>query len=682
MTKRIEELKTYFSGKNHHHFRTDLKQSGLVLFAEDSPQIRAAKRFKWILSNENPVIHEKEEILFTRTTFGYPDIHTGEEWKVIRSNHFIPERGSVFNICPDYEGLLRNGLEAKRLQALRLEYEHPEKYDFYHSIVISIDSVLDLTRRYCDEAVRIGKTEAARALEAILSHGAENFREALQLLRIIHFSLWCAGNYHLVLGRFDQYLWPYLQKDLNNKVLKYEEAFELVEEFFLACNRDSDLYIGMQRGDNGQSMVLGGVDKNGAIACNLLTEMCLRASLELCLIDPKINLRVDKNTPDALYQLGTQLSRKGLGFPQYLNDDVIIKGMSELGYMLEDARDYTVAACWEVITQGVGFDVVNIAAVNLARLAHDTIINDLPECINFEQLFESFCKRLRQNVLETANTVHDPYFEPAPLMSSVICGCIESGIDISYGSQKYNNFGLHGTGIATAVDSLAAVCHYVYRTKKITAERMLAGLKTCFENDEQLFAMLRFEAPKIGFDNDEADRILVDVIDTFSQSVKGIRNSRGGIYRAGTGSAMYYITHGDELCATADGRTAGSPLPANYSPSLHAKVKGPISIIRSFTKPELSGVINGGPLTLEFHTSVFKNDESISKVAQVIKHYIDLGGHQVQLNVVDREKLLKAQKEPDKYKNLIVRVWGWSGYFVELDKVYQDHIIKRAELIF
>ena len=159
-----------------------------------------------------------------------------------------------------------------------------------------------------------------------------------------------------------------------------------------------------------------------------------------------------------------------------------------------------------------------------------------------------------------------------------------------------------------------------------------------------------------------------------------MRNERGGVIRCGTGSAMYYIFHANALGATADGRKKGTPLPANYAPSLNVRLNGPVSLIQSFTKPDLKRCLNGGPLTIEFSDSVFRSDEAIAKVAQLVRSFVLLGGHQLQLNTVNRERMLDAQKHPENYRNLIVRVWGWSGYFVELDKCYQDHIIARVEL--
>ena len=199
---------------------------------------------------------------------------------------------------------------------------------------------------------------------------------------------------------------------------------------------------------------------------------------------------------------------------------------------------------------------------------------------------------------------------------------------------------------------------------------------------DELYHLLRFEAPKMGNDDDYVDALAGELLDWFADSLEGVSNDRGGIFRAGTGSAMYYLWHGNELGASPDGRHQGEEFACNFSPSLHTHLKGPISLIKSFSKGNLERVANGGPLTIELDDSMFRNAESTAKVARLVKSYMDLGGMQMQLNGVNREMMLDAQKHPDKYRNLIVRVWGWSGYFVELDKAYQDHIIRRSELDF
>lgn len=189
--------------------------------------------------------------------------------------------------------------------------------------------------------------------------------------------------------------------------------------------------------------------------------------------------------------------------------------------------------------------------------------------------------------------------------------------------------------------------------------------------------MLRYEAPKLGNNDDFVDSIATALLDAFSSSLKGKTNCKGGVYRAGIGSAMYYLWHANEIGASADGRRKGEPFGTNYSVSLFARVKGPVSVIASMTKQHFGNAINGGPLTLEFHPSVFADDDGIEKVGMLVKSFIDRGGHQLQLNTVNTAVLLDAQKHPEKYRHLVVRIWGWSAYFTELDKEYQDHVIKR-----
>ena len=275
--------------------------------------------------------------------------------------------------------------------------------------------------------------------------------------------------------------------------------------------------------------------------------------------------------------------------------------------------------------------------------------------------------RLRRRVQPTQELRSCLFFE----------GCVENARDISLGC-RYNNWGLHGTGLAPAADMLAAVDQVVFG-EGVPAGELIAALKANFVGFDALRSRLR-NAPKMGNDDDRADQYGVWLLDAFADAVRGRRNERGGVVRAGTGTAMYYVSHAASLGATADGREAGVPLPANYAPSLNLRLNGPVSLIKSFTKPHLGRVINGGPLTIEFSDSVFAQDEAIRKVAQLVRLFILRGGHQIQLNTVNRDRLLDAQKHPENYRNLIVRVWGWSGYFVELDKCYQDHIIRRAEL--
>ena len=448
-------------------------------------------------------------------------------------------------------------------------------------------------------------------------------------------------------------------------------------EFFLACNKDSDLYVGMQQGDNGQSLVLGGRDAEGNCLFNDVSRMCLKASYELNLIDPKINLRCDSNTPLEIYKLGAELTKRGLGFPQYDNDDVVIPGLMKLGYTEEDAHNYVVAACWEFIIPKNGMEIPNIDALSFAEIVSNAV-NNLGNYDNYDSFYAYIEEKIKEECERITSSHDNLYFAPAPFLSTIMGGTIEKAKDISEGGNS-NNYGVHGTGLSTAADSLASIKKFYFEEQSVSLEELSDALQNNFAGHEALQERLRNEAPKMGVDNEEADSIGCALLNSFAEALRGKRNERGGIWRAGTGTAMYYIFHAKDLPATPDGRNAGEVLPANFTPSMFLKQKGPVSVMRSFSKPNLQDAINGGPLTIELDESIFRNDETVEKLAMLIRSYIRMGGHQLQLNTLNRDKLLDAKAHPELHKNLIVRVWGWSGYFVELDECYQDHIIERIK---
>lgn len=683
MNDSIKALKKYIIiDKAHHEFRRNPDDIGLSLLAGKfaelglSAQERAGKMFSAFLDAEIPVILPNEKIVFTRTIKSVPDYFTEDEWKQISEKHFLAEKGEVFNISADYERVLHEGLQARKDVAKNLlNGASSEEKSFLNSVIETIDAIQRLIDRYVDEAEKQNKNDIAETLRAIRNNGAKSFRQAVQLLRILHFSAWASGSYHNTLGRLDQYLLPFYKADIENGISK-EDIFDILEEFFLACNKDSDLYIGMQQGDNGQSLVLGGRSASGEYLFNDVSEMALRASYELELIDPKINIRVDANTPLEVFEKGSQLTKIGLGFPQYSNDDIVIPALKRWGYSDADAHEYVVAACWEFIVPKCALDIPNIDALSFIDCVCAKL-DSLSECKNFEDFYMLVEGEIKSRCADMVKKHKNIYIKPSPLMSVLSDCAVERKIDISKG-MKYNNYGIHGTGIASATDSLANIKKFCFDEKSISTQELVVALKNNFENASELFEKLR-NSPKMGQDNDFVDSLAKRLLNSFADAFEGIKNDRGGIYRAGTGTAMYYVWHGNNLDATPDGRCKGDVLPANYSPNLFMKQVGPISVMKSFAKPDLVRVANGGPLTLEFDQSIFRNDESVEKLAMLVRTFIVLGGHQLQLNTVSKSKLLDAKAHPEKYPHLIVRVWGWSGYFVELDECYQNHIINRIE---
>lgn len=644
-------LKDYILKKEHHKFR---KEITLGFNPALSPAERMCYRFEELCKAETPVILPDEKICFMRTVKNIPDIFSESEWENIKKEHFIHELGYMSNLSPDYVGIIKDGL-----------LKRAETADEYGKR--QINCIIDLADRYRNEAEKIGRSDISKTLERVPRYGAQSFREALQFFRIIHYSLWLEGNYHNTVGRFDKYMYPYLKADMEKGLYTEESALELLEDFFLSFNKDSDLYVGVQQGDNGQSMVLGGIDENGNEVFNLLSKLCLKASNNLKMIDPKINLRVSKNTPLEIFELGSELTKAGLGFPQYSNDDVVIDGLCSLGYDLKDARNYVVAACWEFIIPAVGADIANIGALSFPKVIDTCLHRDLKNCNTFDEFLTAVKNEISASCDEICKKINNVWFVPSPFM------------DVCMSNIKYRNFGIHGTGIATATDSLYAIKKYIFDEKRITADQMINAVDGDFENNGELLHLLRYETPKMGNNVDEVDSLSVLLLDSFSDSLKGRKNCNGGIFRAGTGSAMFYLWHANEIGASPDGRRKGEPFGTNFSPSLFAKINGPVSVIKSFTKQHFNKTINGGPLTMEFHHSMFTDDDCIKKVAMLVKNYITLGGHQLQLNAVNIDKLKDAQLHPENHRQLVVRIWGWSAYFVELDKDYQDHVMKRQE---
>ena len=674
---RIDALRDYILGKRHYALR---RASGIDFGTEFSargfsPRERVAERFSRLCAAETPILMPGERIVMARSLtdpnaifikepgkdrLDLPCVYTKDEWLAVKERHFIHEAGWLSNLVPDYAAILEHGL---------LHYR--DRGDDCSRRMI--DALVDLTDRYREAAEKAGLDDVAATLARVPRHGARSFREALQLLRIVNFAVWLEGNYHVVQGRFDRYCAPYLERDLDSGALSEDEALGLLCDYFLALNKDTDLYYSIQRGDNGQSLTLGGVDEAGRPVFNRLSRLCILASKRLKVIDPKINIRVDKDTPLDIYELGSELTAVGLGFPQYSNDDTIIPGLLEKGYSLEDARDYCVAACWEIIVPRVGADVINVGAVSMAGAVDRAFHAKLEGARTFADFFAEVKREIAADADGILARIRDMWFIPSPFY-----GLFFPFDDISMGG-KYNNLGLHGTGVATAADSLAAIRKYVYEEKSVSPAEYVAMVDSDFEGHEDFLAKLRYETPKCGNDDDSADELLAELLDAFADALEGKRGCRGGQVRAGTGSAMYYLWHAETIGASPDGRRKGEGLGTNYSPSLYARCAGPLSIVKSFTKPNLKRVINGGPLTLEFLSDTFSNPDATRKLALLVREYVRLGGHQLQLNTVDGETLRDAQKHPEKYQNLIVRIWGWSAYFVELDKPYQDHVIARAE---
>ena len=686
-TARLDRLKTFLRAGEHKRLR---QQQSLCLLPEIDPafswQQRVAYAFCRVLEAEQPVILTDERIAFTRTTVQLPVLYDDENWQALTAGRVLHELGPISNICANWGNVLANGLLARRQRATRslgLSID-PESCEFLTCAVETIDAVLDLASRYAGAAWEQGREDIAAVLDRVPAQAPCSFREALQALRFLHAMVWLEGHYHVGLGRFDQYMWPYLEQDLANGDLTIADAEELLAEFFILLNKDSDLYPGVQQGDNGQTMMVGGLRRDGTEGVNELTWMVLRVARYTNMIDPKINLRIAPDTDIRLLSLATELTLQGLGFPQYSNDAVVIPALAAHGYSLDDARDYTVAACWEFVMPGKGMEVLNIGAVSLPLAADRAIRRGLAQNEPFAAVMAHAKTEIAQQVQTLVGEYQRLLLPPAPWYSVLMDGCIDRRRDLSTGLQ-YNNFGLHAAAAANAADALAAVQHFVYERRAISGAELLAALDADFAGYDDLRKRLLEEAPKVCSD-DAANDLMVRLLDFVADACEAIPdNGRGGRIRPGTGSAMYYVwlargEPGDAeppIGATADGRKKGDLFSANLAPSPDATVRGPLSVLQAFSRIDYKRIMNGGPITMELSDLSFADPGSLTKCAMLVRTFARLGCQQLQLNALNVETLLDAKRYPGRHRNLIVRVWGWSGYFCELAPEYQDHVIAR-----
>jgi pyruvate-formate lyase len=653
--------------------------------------MRRARLTRRMCEAEQVVIEPDERIVFTRTLCRIPDVYSASSLAALTEGRTLHEGGNINNVCADWGLVVGQGLARRREIALEtraraLAMGADDAVEFTDAAVETIDAVIALAERYASEAHRLGNDEVAEVLEHVPAQGARTFHEALQSLRILHAIVWLSGHHHVGLGRLDQYLWPYLAADLESGRLDEAGAEELLAEFFIALNRDSDLYPGIQQGDNGQSMTLGGTTRAGDAAVNPLTWLALRVARDVGLIDPKVNLRISSATDQSLLELATELTRKGLGFPQYANDDVVTPALASHGYDIEDARDYTVAACWEFIIPGRGMDVGNIGAVSFPAAADAAIRHGLASGANFEDILDRTREHIAGQVRERTAPYERLSWAPAPWYSVLMTDALERGVDHGRGA-KYRNLGIHGAAAASAADSLAAVRHHVFESGDIDGAELIRALDDDFVGHDALRRRLAEESPRVGLNDPLVDRLLVRLYDWLADACEAEVDRCGSVVRPGTGTAMYYLwlARGRSdgplpepvVGATADGRRRGDPFGANLAPTPGTRLRGPISVLQTYSRIDYGRICNGGPITLELSDSVFRGEDSIGKVATLVRTFAKLGGQQLQLNALSASRLLDAKAHPEEHRDLIVRVWGWSGYFCELSPEYQDHVISR-----
>ena len=584
----------------------------------------------------------------------------------------------------------------------RLETAEGEAREFADASVIVCEAFADYVRRYAERARAVAdqtdvtafadqlRTVAA-ACERIAVDRPRTFLEAAQLVALMHEVITAEqSSGSLSLGRLDQYLHLFYQADLAAGRLSKDSAEEIIQALWLKFGALKGAY---------QNVTLGGCDADGNDLGNDLTVMGLRASARLKMDQPLVSFRWHPSMPEALWEPVLDLIGEGLGFPAMFNDEVVIDAKCGVGLSRADAADYGVVGCVEMTDGGREWSQTEAARINWAK-ALELLLNDgictltgtptpfradrpLAELATFEQFLDCY-KRVFGRLIDMAaewTVVRDegfPLLYPTPFLSSTMAGCLEAGRDVSAGGTTYNLLTMNNCGMADTADSLLAIKHLVYDRRELTLDELAGALRNNFAAAD-LRATLADAGPHFGTDRDEADLLVRDLAELLHERLAGFRNARGGGYQIGMYTVDSHAWLGKATGALPSGRPAGVALANGFSPCQGADTAGPTAVIRSLTKLDHRQFGNGMVLDIKFSPSFFDDPQGRQALQRLIETYFELGGLEIQFNVVSRATLLAAQAYPDRFRDLVVRVSGFSAYFVDLDTVCQNEIIARTE---
>jgi len=545
----------------------------------------------------------------------------------------------------------------------------------------------------------------AQICSRIPAHAPKTLHEALQHYWFIHLGVitelnpWDSFNP----GRLDQHLYPFYKHEKEHHGLEREEAKELLESFWIKFNNHpSPPKVGITAQESNTYtdfalINLGGVDEKGADASNEMTYLLMDVVEEMRILQPSSMVQISKKNPDKLLRRAARITQTGFGQPSYFNTDAIVQELLRQGKEIEDARNGGASGCVETGAFGKESYILT-GYFNLNKVFEVTLNNGKdprtgkmigietgnPEKFkNFRALFEAFRKQLEHFVkikLEGNNIIESLYAHkmPVPFLSLIIDDCIANGKDYNAGGAKYNTSYVQGVGIGSLTDNLTAIKYHVFDQQNIPMQEFLNALKDNFTKYEKLRRDLIYETPKYGNNDDYADDQAREVFNAFFESIDNKPTVRGGKFRINLLPTTSHVYFGSVINAMPDGRLSGEPLSEGISPVQGADRNGPTGVVLSAAK--LDHLKTGGTLlNQKFSPSFFSDEEGITKFIKLIRTYFRLDGHHIQFNVVNADTLRKAQKTPEKYTDLIVRVAGYSDYFNDLGEELQNEIIKRTE---
>jgi formate C-acetyltransferase len=581
---------------------------------------------------------------------------------------------------------------------------------------ICCDAAMIFAQRHADlareTAAKEGDPHRKKELERIAAvcrrvpaQAPRNFWEALQMYWFVHLGIITELNGWDAMspGHLDQHLFPFYEKDLAAKTLDRDRAKELIACLWIKFNNHpAPPKVGVTALESGTyndftNINIGGLKRDGSDGVNEVSYIMLEAVDELHLLQPGSNVQISHMTPNRFLKAACRVIRKGYGYPSVFNADEVVMEQIRTGKTLEDAREGGCSGCIE--TGAFGKEAYILTGyLNVPKILELTLNNGIDPLTDkvvglqsgdplvfkdFDALYKAFVKQLNYFVdlkIKVNNYIERIYarYAPAPFLSMVIADCIAKGKDYYNGGPRYNTNYIQCCGIGTVTDSLSAIKRHVFENKAVALDDLLAAIHCNFGGQEALRLRLLNKTPFYGNDDDDADTIMQRVYADLFGAIDGKPNTKGTSYHLNMLSTTCHVYFGKMLGASANGRLAGLPISDGTSPSQGADRNGPTAVIKSLAK--MDQVKSGGTLLNQrFLPGILEDEEGIEKLCHLIRTYFNLNGHHIQFNIVDSETLRQAQQKPDAYRDLLVRVAGYSDYFVDLDEDHQEEIISRTQ---
>lgn len=632
--------------------------------------------------------------------------------KVVKINQTDHAQG---HICPNVKEWLELGPAGVIAKAEKnLVGANASQQEFYRCVILVMQGAQKFMQRYADlleekadsyPKYTASMRELAKICQNLQNRPAQSFHEALQSTWFLFVVLHMESNASSFSpGRLDQILYPYYQKDLAEKKMDDDQALEMIECLWLKFNEivylrnknSAKYFAGFPIGFN---VAVGGQDENGNDASNALSHLLIQAQEDIGLPQPNLSVRLFEHTDQALLTHAVKCVSKGSGMPQFFNDKAIVSPLMDLGISKQDALNYAIVGCVELTTHGNNLGWSDAAMFNMNKVLELTLnhgkclltgkqmgpdLGSLSTYASFSDLEVAYQKMMDyfiEKMIPCCEGVEKAHIDclPTPFLSAVIDDCMDKGMDVTAGGAHYNLSGIQMIQVANLADSLAAIKELVYDKKKVDASHLEKALQNNFVGDEVLQQMLLHRVPKYGNDVAWVDELGAKWALYFREQLRKYKNYRNGPYHTGMYTVSAHVPMGQNVGASADGRFAQDPLADGGLSAVYGRdIQGPTAVLKSVSKMDNSCTTNGGLLNMKFLPDFFKTEAGITKFCNFLRAFVDLEVPHIQFNVVSKENLLDAQKHPDQYRSLTVRVAGYTAYFTELAGDLQNEIIART----